>query len=122
LKGNVSTIESQYKEDHHAGDWEKMIALVLEKYPEFKKSISFFETETTMSFYHMMIAKRNVWNRYLEWLFSILFPLTELIQPASDPYQKRAAAFMAERLLNLYVYHHQLNPAYLPIALLSEPV
>jgi len=122
LKGNVSTIESQYKEDHEAGDWEKMITLVLQKYPEYKKSISFFETETTMSFYNMLIAKRNLWNGYLEWLFSILFPLNELIKPSSDPYQQRAVAFMAERLLNLYVYHNQLNQAYLPTALLSESV
>ena len=33
-----------------------------------------------------------------------------------DPYQKRGMAFMAERLMNLFLMHNKIKTAYLPIA------
>jgi hypothetical protein len=32
-----------------------------------------------------------------------------------DSYQKRVLAFLAERLLNIYVYHHKLKIEYEPV-------
>jgi hypothetical protein len=38
-----------------------------------------------------------------------------------DSYQKRVLAFLAERLLGVYVYHHKLKAVYYPIYFITNP-
>jgi hypothetical protein len=64
-----------------------------------------------------MIAPWQIWDAYLEWLFAILFEVKRNIKIPEDAYQSRVFGFMSERLINLYIQHNQLKPAYLPVAL-----
>jgi hypothetical protein len=64
----------------------------------------------------MFVSKYGLFNDYFSWLFPILFETEKKIDVSGyNPYQKRALAFLAERLLNVYVLHHNLKTAYEPI-------
>jgi hypothetical protein len=115
--GKVYTIEEAYSLVHSADDWSTTVEILLEKYPEYKESIKLFNKQTKMSYYNMMIASWPVWDGYLSWIFNILFEVQKRIPISKDPYQARVFGFISERLLNLYVFHNKLRPAYLTIAL-----
>ena len=69
-----------------------------------------------MSLYCMFIAKYEFFDKYFEWLFPLLFEAEKRIDISGyDAQQKRVLAFLAERLLNIYVYHHKLKAVYEPI-------
>jgi hypothetical protein len=114
-------LKKQYAQWHYASDLECMKDIIHKLYPEYDESFfDFFENNNRLSLYCMFIARYDFFNRYFEWLFPILFELEKQIDVSKyDPYQKRVIAFLAERLLNLYVYHHRLKAAYEPIYLIK---
>ena len=63
----------------------------------------------------MFVTSHKNFDKYCDWLFSILFEVEKRIQISSDLYQSRVFGFMAERLLNLYIYHNQFSVKYLPV-------
>ncbi|HVK97978.1 MAG TPA: DUF4422 domain-containing protein [Flavisolibacter sp.] len=115
-KGIIKSINQHYGDEHFASDWKVTQDILLEKYPEYKKSIHFFD-QPKMSFFNMMMAPWHVWDDYLEWLFDILFEVDKQIQKAEDPYQRRVMGYLSERLINLYFFHNsQYKIKYYPIA------
>ncbi|MDB5197912.1 MAG: hypothetical protein JWP88_2283 [Flaviaesturariibacter sp.] len=118
--GKTYTIEEAYAHAHHAVDWEITTAIIRRKYPAFSTSIDAFNKQVKMSYYNMMVARWTVWEGYLSWLFDILLEAQKEIHISTDPYQARIFGFLSERMLNLYVYHHRLRPAYLTIALFEK--
>jgi hypothetical protein len=74
-----------------------------------------------MSLYCIFIARYELFNKYFEWLFPLLFEAEKRIDVSSyDDYQKRVMAFLAERLLNVYIYHNKLMVMYEPIYFIEE--
>ena len=64
----------------------------------------------------MFIAKYELFNKYFEWLFPLLFEAEKRIDVSKhEAHQKRVFAFLAERLLNIYVYHNKLKVVYEPV-------
>ena len=59
----------------------------------------------------MMLCNKQILDEYSQWLFSILFNLEKRIDvdKYSDEYQKRVFGFLAERLLQIWVYHNKLK-------------
>jgi hypothetical protein len=111
------SIKLQYAWGHHISDFYCMKDIVHEICPEYDDSFSqFFENNNTISFYCMFISKYEIFNKYFEWLFPLLFEAEKRIDTSKyNSHQKRALAFLAERLLNVYVRHNKLNVIYEPI-------
>lgn len=118
--GQTYTIEEAYNLAHSKEDWEISKQILLQKYPDYKESLEIFNKQTKMSYYNMMIAGWSVWDGYLSWIFDILFEVQKRIPISKDPYQARVFGFISERLLNLYVFHNKLKPAYLTVALFER--
>jgi len=119
-RGKRYGIKEAYSMKHHLSDWELTLDVVKNKFPEYEKSITTFEKQKKMSYYNMMVARWEIWDDYLQWLFTILFEVKDSISAKSDTYQQRVFGFLSERLLNLYVSHNGLRPAYLTIALFEK--
>lgn len=67
---------------------------------------------------NMFITKRDVFDRYCEWLFSIIIPAAEAFDESPyDEYSKRAIGFFAERLLTVWLYGNNFSIKELPILL-----
>ena len=66
--------------------------------------------------FNMFIMPWNLFDKYMEWLFSILFELEKRSDiNIEDKYQKRVCAFMAERLQTVWVNKNNLKIKELPI-------
>ena len=102
-------IRRQYGMDHSAGDWQILSEEIRKIHPDYADSMEVVEGQNYFYAYNMFIMKRNVLEMYCEWLFPVLFACTDKIGEKTDAYQNRYAGFMAERLLNVFLYHHKEN-------------
>jgi hypothetical protein len=113
----ADTIKKQYSIEHDISDYNCIKNIVHEISPEYDDSfLHFFEGNKTISLYCIFIARYELFDKYFEWLFPLLFEAEKRIDFSNyNAYQKRAIAFLAERLLNVYVLHHKLKAVYEPI-------
>lgn len=114
------TIKEAYYHNHIAHHWNVMMQVVVEKYPDYARSIATFGNRKHMWFNNVMVARWELWDQYLAWLFSILFEVERRIELPGKGYQERVFGFMAERLHNLFIYHNKLKAAYLTLALFED--
>lgn len=104
---NTDGIGESYSRVHSRSDWEMLKNSVSKQYPEYINSFNYVEKQNYFFPYNMCIMKKTVLNRYCEWLFPILKELRDLIGDKEDVYQNRYTGFMAERLLNIFLYHNR---------------
>ena len=72
----------------------------------------------------MLVAKKEVFDAYAEWLFDILFEVEKRIQKdveKRDTYQKRVYGFLSERLMTIYIdLHPELKVKEVPVIFIEE--
>jgi hypothetical protein len=115
------SLKTQYCINHIKSDFELLKDVVKKKTPHYISSFSRVMSETNkVSWCNMFISNFALFDRYCSWLFSILFDLEKQIDlKARDLFQSRVFGFMAERLLNVFTYHHKLFPKYYPVLYLD---
>ncbi len=95
-----------YKQEHIISDLDKALNIIKQKYPEMY-DFAWQNLHSKEGIYpsNLFITRREILNRYAEWLFSILLPLYEDIKvdvAARDTEQKLAFAYLSERLFTIY--------------------
>ncbi|XME02232.1 DUF4422 domain-containing protein [Lachnospiraceae bacterium C1.1] len=108
----------QYYADIHVEEDLDITRKALEKlYPDYLTA--FDEVMESHKYYYanMMICKRELLNKYCEWLFAIMDELEkdiDIAKYAGDKYQERVFGFISERLLQVWVLHKKLKVAEIP--------
>ena len=104
-----------YKYQHNINDLLKCRELIKELHPEYLK---YFDEEMHKCSGHicnMFVMKKEVFDDYCRWLFSILFNLENKINLKNrDEYQKRIFGYIAERLLDVWIAKNKINYIELP--------
>ena len=57
----------------------------------------------------MMIVRKEIFDDYCEWLFSIFFEVEKRIQISNNVYQARVFGFLSERLMRVYIEKKKLK-------------
>ncbi len=83
-------------------DWELMIKVVSELYPEYVEKIDDVFSKPEFYNYNMMIAKRQVFAEYCAWIYPILDRIEELSEPKGSERGDRYTAYLSESLETLY--------------------
>lgn len=93
---------------HHRKDLELAEEVVQELYPAYGPAIEKYLSGTVCYFGNIYIMKQPVFQDYCAWLFPVLeeFGLRANISGYS-PQELRVVGYLAERLLGIYVVHHQ---------------
>ena len=99
---NFPSIEAVYFRDHEARDWQDMLDVLNEMYPEYgKMADEYFKGESYCG-YNMFIARKAIIDEYCAWLFPLLERIEERHSSHETVYQGRYIGFLAERLFSLY--------------------
>ena len=109
------SLQENYKFRHVGEVWDCMMDMLKAKsHEEYSAAKTFFETNGLYSPCNMIIARKEVLDRYCEWVFPILFDVVGKMGQFEDSYQNRYPGFLAERLLSFYFYYHgdEYNVAY----------
>ena len=108
---NEGTVYKNYQKHHFSSDMDKTLDIIKDKYPYmYEEALRIFMRENSIYQANMIVAKRDLFNEYSDWLFSILFELEKQIQPEvlkREEYQKRVYGFLSERLTAIFINYKQ---------------
>lgn len=112
----IETNYSQYIHAHHKEDLDETLSIIKEKYPEYLGSWGKIMGSTKGHRFNMFIMKKEVLNRYCEWLFSILFELEKRLDISSySAYDSRVFGFVAERLIDIWIDNNGIEFFEVPV-------
>lgn len=111
------TVWRSYADVHNEADLVLLRETIAEVCPDYLESYDKVMKSHHYYYANMMICKKKVLDAYAAWLFSVLFNLENKIDidKYSDSYQKRVFGFLAERLLQVWVYHNGLKAKEYPV-------
>lgn len=84
--------------------------IINEKYPKYLKEFDNLKKRTSAHMFNMFIMKKEILNKYCEWLFDILFELEKVIDSSKyDSFHARFYGRISELLLDVYIYTNNLE-------------
>lgn len=100
-----------YAIGHHGDDFKTLYEIIKEKYPEYIPAFDkAFLRGNHLSLYNMFITRRDIFEEYCEFLFTVLGEAEKRIDTRDyTPYQKRLLGFLAERLFNVFVTKKKMD-------------
>lgn len=116
------SLEHHYYVCHIYEQWDVVKEVVKHLYPDCIDDFNFVMNSNRLSPCNMFITKREIFEDYSQWLFSILFEVEKRIKIFDSPIQRRVFGYMSERLLNVYVKWKKLRVKYVPIMMVTESV
>ena len=100
----IETNYSQYAHAHHAIDLDTTRKIIAKKYPEYISEFDKSMKSTSGHRFNMFIMKRDKFNEYCEWLFTILFELESRLDISQyNKNDSRVFGFVSERLLDVWL-------------------
>ena len=116
LLEKYEAIYSHYQHAHYVKDLNCTREIISELYPEYITSFDAIMQGRKIHIYNMFVMSSENASEYCQWLFPILFELEKRIDITQyDNYQKRVFGFIAERLFNVWLVHHQLKFCEIPV-------
>tara|TARA_B100000989_G_scaffold282795_1_gene248171 strand:+ start:1269 stop:2084 length:816 start_codon:yes stop_codon:yes gene_type:complete len=91
---------------YHGTSFFKIVSEIIysESENDYKFFIEFFNSKK-MHCYNMFIMNNQYFNEYCEWVFNLLFKIEKKIDFSTlNNYDRRIIGFIAERLLNVFIY------------------
>lgn len=96
-----------------AKDLDVIKDIIIERYPEYEKEYVELLKQDKAAYCNMLVLKKELFDEYCAWLFSILFEAERRIDISQYTIgEKRIFGYMSELLLNLWVKHNQLSAYY----------
>ncbi|WP_347460104.1 DUF4422 domain-containing protein [Clostridium sp. BL8] len=117
----IETVRSHYKHAHYLKDLNKIEEIIKEKHVDYIDSFNYVMSGTKLHLFNMFIMKKEDFDRYCQWLFSILFELEESTDISKyDAYQCRIFGFLSERLFNVWLHKEKLKAKEVPVINLEK--
>ena len=82
---------------------DEVAKIILEKNPEYKNALELSLNEKSCYFKNMFIMKKEYFNNYMTFMFSVLFEFEARNKNNEITSQSRINGFIAERLINIYI-------------------
>lgn len=101
------SMKSQFIAAHGSLYFDQLRRSIANVAPEYLPDFDHIMKGHHLAWCNMMVAKKETYDEYCSFLFSVLFDVEKHIEIPLDPYQKRIMGFMSERLLSVYLHHHK---------------
>ena len=85
---------------------------LLKLYPEYKKDADYFLSNNVCIPYNMFLMKKNNFDCFAEWQFSILFEMEKYVKLSSYTRMRRVYGYISEAMLAIYCKHNNLKVTY----------
>ena len=99
------TLREQYGDYHDVAHYDAMGEMIKKIHPEVYDS--FLDASKRNSFFiaNMFIFSRDIFEKFCEFAFPVLFALEKDFVIPDDPYQKRIFGYLGERLVTIFMNH-----------------
>lgn len=92
---------------HHGEDLQLVQQIIDEMYPEYAEASRAYLSGRVVFYGNIYIMRRNVFDHYCQWLFSILHQFDMRANVAGyGPQEQRVNGYLAERLFGIYYTYH----------------
>ena len=100
----IETLQSHYAHTHYVEQLDETGQVIRDLFPEYMESFERVMTQTAGHMFNMMIMRKDVLDKYCEWLFTIL-PEVERRFPENNlgAYQGRYIGRIAELIFNVWL-------------------
>lgn len=119
----IETIKGHYEHTPwlYAKDLE-LLRMTLEKlYPEYLSYFDMVLNRTWAHMFNMFIMKRELFDKYCEWLFSILFEVEKNIDITGyTAMESRVYGFLSELLLDVWIEKNKVKYKELPVMFMEK--
>ena len=120
-----SSLYEYYKKEHIVSDLEVVLDVIKNLYPEqYDIACDFIKNNSQMYRCNIIVAKKEVFDLYAKWLFSILFEVEKNIHHDvinRSVYQQRVYGFLSERLMGVFLsVHKELKVKELPLLFIED--
>ena len=106
----IENLYDHYKHTMYIEPLEETEKILSEKYPEYLEEFNKLHNRTSAHVFNMFIMKKEILDKYCEWLFSILFELEKRINPSQyDSFHARYLGRISERLLDVWINTNNLT-------------
>lgn len=94
----------------HIKDYDKALNILLNKYPEYQTAIEKYNKSKYGYYTNMFVMKKELFQKYAEWMFSILFELEKQTDLTKyDTQSARIYGYISEWLTGIFITHLILN-------------
>lgn len=115
----VLSVKNQFIFNHLREDWLIAEEAIKNIYPDYAKSLEYFDANTAMRPYNMFVGDKQFLKDYCSWVFPLLFEIEKKLPVSPYPYQRRTIGFIGERLFNFYIDLNKIKLAEMPIIFLE---
>lgn len=100
----IESNRSHYNHAHPGIALDETEEIIHQMYPDYDTSFQKVMNRTWAHMFNMFVMRRDYFNQYMEWLFSILLTLEKKMDISGwDSYQSRVYGFVAELLLDVWM-------------------
>lgn len=112
----IETNHSQYVHAHHAEDLAVTRAILAERFPDYLAGYDAVMRRTSGHRCNMLVMRRDLFDQYCGWLFAVLTELEARLDiSAYSANDRRVFGFVAERLLDVWLYRNPVPYRELPV-------
>ena len=117
----IETIYSHYQHTHNIEPLDKTATLVKAMYPDYYPSFNKVMQKRSAHMFNMFIMKRELFDNYCTWLFSILFELQKNIDISDyDKQESRVFGYISEFLLDVWLDTNNYNYKEVPVMFMEQ--
>ena len=117
----IDTNYGQYAHAHHAEDLDTTRDIIFEKCPEYIPFWDVYMKKTTGHRFNMFVMRRDIFDKYCEWLFDILFELEKRLDISKySENDARVFGFVGERLLDIWLMKNKVKCLELPYMFMEK--
>ena len=94
----------------HIKDYDKALEILVSKYPQYKQAAEKYNNSRYGYYTNMFVMKKDIFNEYCSWMFSILFDLES--QTDITNYDKESAriyGYISEWLTGIFITYKQMT-------------
>lgn len=115
------SVKDKYIHSHIIEEYYILVRTILMLYPEYKETIEqYWCKDNRWICFNMFFTRYDIFDKYCEWLFSILSEVEKRVKISNYAFQKRIFGFMSEIMLPLYCIHNNLKIKYIAVAMVDE--
>ena len=105
----IETNRSHYNHAHPRESLDLTELIIKEQYPEYANAFTMVMNRTWAHMFNMFVMRRDLFDAYCSWMFSVLFELEKRLDISSfDAYNRRVFGFVSERLLDVWLEKNQI--------------
>ena len=106
----IENLYSHYEHTMYIEPLDETRRIIEEKYPEYIEEFDKIHKRTSAHMFNMFIMKKDILDKYCEWLFDILFELEKRIDVTKyDAFHARFFGRVSELLLDVWINKNNIN-------------